>query len=110
MSGDEIVVVTAPPVVVVQEPTLVTVTVPGVQGPVGPRGPAGDESGLGYVYTTSIPAMLHQVNHGFLYKPSGIICYDADGLRIPFFEVAYPAVGITEITFGVPVTPTIYLS
>lgn len=86
----------------------------GPQGPVGPQGPQGVPgdagSQLSYIYTTSNPAMTHQINHGLNFKPAGITCLDADGASLLAFSVAYPSVGIVEVTFGSDVTPTIYLS
>jgi hypothetical protein len=108
------------PTVTVEPPTApVGVLVP-VEGPVGPlgpvgppglQGPAGDAgSSLSYVYTTSNPAMTHQINHGLNFKPAGIVCLDSDGAPIIGFSIDYVAPGIVEISFGSDVTPTIYLS
>lgn len=110
LPGDTVVVAPNVPSIVMAAPTADVVVVP-VTGPTGPRGPAGDSSEvLGYVYTTSSPAMVHQIHHGLPYKPGGITCLDADGSPLVFFTVTYPAAGITEVAFGSPVTPTIYLS
>jgi hypothetical protein len=72
---------------------------------------AGDAgSALSYIYTTSNPAMVHQIHHGLNFNPAGITCIDADGASLLAFSVSYPVLGIAEITFGSDVTPTIYLS
>lgn len=86
------------------------VTLP-IQGPPGPKGDTGDStSTLGYVYTTSNPAMVHQIHHGLPFAPGGITCLDSDGSPLIGFTVVQVATGITEVGFGVAVTPVIYLS
>lgn len=92
-------------------PPSSTIFVAPVQGPMGPPGPAGDAaSALAHTYTTSTPAMLHQIHHSLPFKPAGIVCQDTDGSTFIGWTVAYPSVGIVEVSFGVAVTPTIYLS
>jgi hypothetical protein len=76
----------------------------------GPRGPAGGTGAMAFVYTTSSPAMTHQVQHGLSFKPGGISCIDTDGVSLVGFTVTHPLPGITEVSFGAAVTPTIYLS
>jgi hypothetical protein len=92
-----------------EDPSLVIVP---VAGPQGPKGDTGDSStSLAYTYTTSNPAMLHQIHHNLPFNPGGVTCLDSsDGLPLLGFTVAHPSVGITEVTFGVAVTPTIFLS
>lgn len=95
----------------------VFVPVEGPRGPVGPVGPEGPQgvpgdagTQLSYIYTTSNPAMVHQINHGLNFNPAGITCIDGDGASLLAFSVSYPSIGIAEITFGSAVAPTIYLS
>lgn len=104
--------VLTPPVpgLVTECPASGLVAVP-VQGPQGAQGPAGDSAAaLAFTYTTSSPAMVHQIHHGLSFKPAGIVAQDADGTTFIGWTVTYPAPGITEVSFGIPVTPTIYLS
>jgi hypothetical protein len=54
--------------------------------------------------------MVHQIVHGLTFRPAGIVCLDADGASLLGWSVAYPTTGITEVSFGAAVTPTIYLS
>lgn len=97
--------------ILVNPPSIPNVVVVPVQGPPGPRGPAGDSSEvLGFTYTTSTPATLHQIHHNLPYRPGGVVCHDADGSTLLGFTVSHVADGVSEVAFGVPVTPTIYLS
>lgn len=83
----------------------------GDTGPQGEQGPAGDsEAALSYIYSTSTPAMVHQIHHGLAFNPAGIVCQDVDGSSMLGWSVTYPSLGITEVSFGADVTPTIYLS
>ena len=102
------------PSLVMAPPTGTTVTVIPVGGPAGPPGapgPPGDPGGaLAYRYSTSNPAMVHQIVHGLTFRPAGIVCLDADGASLLGWSVTYPSTGITEVSFGAACTPTIFLS
>lgn len=82
----------------------------GATGPQGPRGPAGDPDVLGYTYTQPTPALLHQIHHGFLWKPAGIVCQESDGTDVEYASLSHPLTGTTEISFGFPFSGVIYLS
>lgn len=100
-------------VVAVEQRTIVAVSAPGPQGPrgiQGIQGPPGDPDALGYTYTTSSPAYLHQVQHGLPFKPAGVTCLDTDGAQVEYSDITHPAPGVTEVTFGVLIAPTIHLS
>lgn len=86
-----------------------TVLVP-VAGPRGIQGPAGDETGLGFVWTQSSPAQLLLIHHHFLFQPAGILCIESDGGVLEYDTVFYPQTGYIELTFGVPFVGTVYLS
>jgi len=86
------------------------VGVQGPPGPQGPAGPAGDEAGLGYVHTQSSPALLVQIQHGFLFKPAGVVAVENDGYSTEWATLSHPATGITELTFGVPFSGVVYVS
>lgn len=75
----------------------------------GPQGPPGGTGASAFVYTTSNPDYLHQIHHGLLFKPAGVVCIE-NGVWIEPDTIAHPAPGITELTFGVPVAVTVYLS
>jgi hypothetical protein len=91
--------------------TVTVLPIPGPVGADGPQGEPGDPGGaLAFVYTTSSPAMTHQIIHGLPFKPAGIVCQDTDGATFIGWTVTHPAPGITEVSFGVDVTPTIFLS
>lgn len=77
---------------------------------VGPKGDTGGTGEMGYVYSSSAPAMVHQIRHNLTFKPGGITCLDTDGSSLLGFSVSHPMLGITEVSFGVAVTPTVYLS
>lgn len=103
-------------VVEISRPTLVPVEIaPPEIGTVIPipadsGGGGGGSSGpTDYTVTVSAPTNLVQVNHGLNWKPAGINCRDAQGPVEPA-DVVYPAVGVLEISFGVPFTGTINLS
>jgi hypothetical protein len=105
-------IILGPPVtpnVTLVPPTQGIVVAP-IAGPPGPKGDPGDSAELGYVYTTSNPAMLHQIHHGLPFAPGGITCLDSDGGPLLGFTVTHPTTGVTEVAFGVAVTPTIFLS
>lgn len=111
LPGDVLVNPPPTPAVLITPPPAPGVAVAPVQGPVGPQGPPGQPlDTLAYVYSTSIPAAVHQIHHGLPYKPAGIVCQDADGVTVIGWLVTHPAAGITEITFGSDITPIIYLS
>lgn len=104
--------VLAPPVPAVEmAPAPSGLVVVPVQGPPGAQGPPGDSAAaLAFTYTTSSPALLHQIHHGLPFRPAGIVCQDADGSTFIGWTVTHPTAGITEVSFGVAVTPTIFLS
>ena len=113
-------VTVAPPIVaavLMTRPTsdVVVVPVAGPKGERGPQGPAGDDPELigqlfGFVYTSSNPAYLHQIQHDLGFRPAGIICLEPHGGQIEYDTIKHPELGITEVTFGVPFAGTIYLS
>jgi hypothetical protein len=107
--SDPIVVVREPTVVqVVRDPGVVTVASAGVQGEPGPQGPVGGSGLMAYEYSTSTPAMLHQIQHNLTFKPN-VTCRESGHLIEPS-DVTHPASGITEVSFGVPVAVSITLS
>jgi hypothetical protein len=53
---------------------------------------------------------VHQIQHGLAFRPGGITCLDADGASLLGWSITHPVLGITEVTFGAAVTPTIFLS
>lgn len=111
LPGDVVVNPPPTPGVLITPPPMPGVAVAPIQGPVGPQGPPGQPlDTLSFVYTTSQPATLHHIVHNLPYPPAGVICHDADGSTLLGFAVSHPNAGVTEVAFGVPVTPTIYLS
>jgi len=56
------------------------------------------------------PTLLVQAQHNLPWRPAGVLCIDTlDQIVEPAF-ISWPDAGITEITFGVPFTGTVYLS
>ena len=83
----------------------------GAVGPIGPKGPPGDDStARSFQQVVSSPSMDLQIIHGLSYKPSGIICTESDGFNMEYDVVTHPMPGVTELTFGVGFTGTVYLS
>lgn len=114
LDGDVTVAPPVLPTVKVAPPNPTSVTVLPVVGPPGPEGPPGDSADLfGYEHTQSTvaPANLPiQVNHGFNYKPAGVVALENDGAQIEYASISHPLPGITELTFGVGFVGKIYLS
>lgn len=110
LDGDVTVAPPVLPAVRVAPPSPTTVTVLPVVGPAGPQGIPGDSAGLfGFVHTQNTPATLVTINHGFTYKPAGIVCLETDGGQLEYASISHPP-GVTELTFGVSFVGTIYLS
>lgn len=98
-------IVMAPP----RSPSIVVVP---VQGPPGPQGPAGNTGQtLAFTQNVSSPMTSVTINHGLAFRPSGIVCLEADGSPpLIGVGVSYPSVGQVVLTFGTSFTGTIYLS
>lgn len=65
----------------------------------------------GWTHSVANPATLHQIVHGFSWKPAGILSIDSIGDTVEYQTVSHPAAGVTEIRFGVPFGPgVIHLS
>lgn len=111
LRGDVTVAPPTLPAIRTAPPASTTALVYPVIGPEGPRGPAGDETGLGFVHHQSSPVTTVQINHGFLFRPAGITCI-ATGDTFPLLGVGitYPTTGIIELSFGSPFTGDVYLS
>lgn len=103
--GDAYAAPPAVPSLAMAPPTTGTAVVPVA----GPRGQVGGTGAMAYVYTSVSPSLLHQVQHGLSFKPS-VTCFESDGTQIEPASITHPSPGITEVTFGVPVTVEIDLS
>lgn len=76
----------------------------------GPQGVPGGTGAMAYVYTATDLAERHQILHVLTFSPAGIWCEDLNGEPLVFFRVERPGPGITEVIFGSPVIPKIWLS
>ncbi len=101
--NDTIEIVTGPTaydIVVVVEPTEVTILSDGTQGPQGPPGP----SGVAYTHQQTIAASNWVINHN-LGRPANVEVYTDSGVRvIPDVTSSVPDFDTTTISFGNPAT------
>jgi len=111
--GSASAIVMAPPVPTVAQgviPTVTNVMVMPVVGPPGPRGPAGVSTNASCVWPVPVPVFLVQVIHDLGFYTAGVIAIDTQGYEVEYSAVSYPSIDITEVTFDVPFSGTIYLS
>lgn len=102
-----------PTTVVSPPPSGPTITVFPVVGPPGPQGPPGVNgvsTNASCVWPQSVPVFLVQVVHDLGFYPAGITAIDTQGYEVEYSTVSYPSVNITEVSFDVPFSGTIYLS
>jgi hypothetical protein len=69
--------------------TVPEVTVLPVAGPTGPRGPAGDSTSLGFLWTQMAPSDIWTIVHNLGYHPAGILVKDQVGNIVEFDDVMY---------------------
>lgn len=87
-----------------------TVTLVPVAGPPGPRGPAGVSTNASCVWPVPVPVYLVQVQHNLGFYPAGVLVIDTGGSPVEYASLTYVSTDITEVTFDVPFSGTIYLS
>lgn len=112
---DIVVTVDPPPIPTIQvsPPAAPSVTLVPVVGPPGPQGPAGTSgvsTNASCVWPQSTPTYLVQVVHNLGFYPAGITAIDTAGDAVEFANVVYPSTSITEVSFDVLFSGTIYLS
>lgn len=95
-------------VVVVREPTVVTVAAAGVQGPPGPQGPPGAAGGAAHVHIQTAPSATWVINHG-LGRKVNVSLFDATETVINA-DVTHGTTGQTTITFPSPTSGSAYIS
>jgi hypothetical protein len=94
-------------------PAATAVTVLPVVGPPGPQGPPGVNgvsTNASCVWPVATPVYLVQVIHDLGFYTAGVIAIDTQGYEVEYAAVSYPSINITEISFDVPFSGTLYLS
>jgi hypothetical protein len=100
----------ATPVIYPASPGDSSVTVLPVAGPPGPSGPPGVSTNASCVWPVPVPVYLVQVHHNLGFYPAGITAIDTSEFALEYAGVSYLSTSITEVTFDVPFSGTIYLS
>jgi hypothetical protein len=98
------------PVIHPASPSASAVTVLPVAGPPGPSGPPGVSTNASCVWPVPVPVYLVQVQHNLGFYPAGVTAIDTSGFALEYAGVSYLSTSITEVTFDVPFSGTIYLS
>jgi hypothetical protein len=98
------------PVTIAPVPEDPSVTVVPVVGPPGPAGPAGASTNASCVWPVPVPVYLVQVIHNLGFYPAGVTAIDVGGSPVESAKIAYISIDITEVSFDVPFSGTLYLS